>query len=74
MSTPNKKKTFATILLALALVAVLALGAVSLTGCKKAAATNNEAKNEKVTTKKSDKGAITLETSATVHVDIPDKK
>ena len=70
----SQKKTFSTIMLVLALIAALMLGAFSLSGCKKDDTTDNKSTNEKVTTKKSDKGAITLETSATVHVDIPDKK
>jgi len=71
-----KNKTVLSIVLSIALVVVLAFGALSMGGCTKnnsgATTTTSSSGNNDNVTKTTDKtGAVTLETSATVHVDIP---
>jgi len=69
-----KKKTIASIVLSIALVVVLGLGALSLGGCTKKNANQNTTNNGNVTTTTNKNGGVTLETSATVKVDIPKGK
>ncbi|MCL2881927.1 MAG: hypothetical protein FWF45_03420 [Coriobacteriia bacterium] len=66
-----KKKTVLSIVLSIALVVVLAFGALSLGGCTKKNANQNSTNNGTTTTTTNKNGGVTLETSATVHVDIP---
>ena len=70
----TRKKAIATVILSIALIAVLAFGALGLSGCGKKNSSSNATSSGKVTKTVDKKGGIKLETSSTVHVDIPKGK
>ena len=70
----TKRKAIVTIALSMALVIVLAFGALGLSACGKKKTTGSTTNNGgKVTKTVNKNGSVTLETSATVHVE-PKKK
>jgi len=69
-----KKKAIVSIILSVALVVVLAFGALGLSACGKKNGSSTTISSNKVTKTTDKNGGTTLETSVTVPVEIPNNQ